>query len=207
MLVSSSILRLPAIPIAFEYLKSVRAYSVRVYTATIGSHSNLLTIKIKSLVRCETEHLQWFKTSRCASILLLVPLLAPAGSVDVGSVLTQLIATHADPVIRTVIRYKLGFPTWNRVAGADADDLRQEVVAQLLTELNKFIEQPDTHPIADMRGLSAVIAHRVCARWMRQQFPERHALKNRLYYLLRRHEAFAIWREGGLYSILERSLA
>src|SRR5262245_25377627 len=43
--------------------------------------------------------------------------------------------------------------------------------------------------------MAAVIAHRACSRWMRRQFPERHALKNRLHYLLTRQRGFALWQD------------
>ena len=125
---------------------------------------------------------------------LLDPLLMSGGSVNTGSLLAQLIAGYADPIIHAIVRCKLGFPVRDRTIEADSEDLCQEAVAQLLAELHRFKEQPDTHPIADMRGLAAVIAHRVCARWMRQQFPERHALKNRLHYLLTHRKDFAVWR-------------
>jgi len=46
-----------------------------------------------------------------------------------------------------------------------------------------------------MRGMAAVIAHRTCARWMRRQFPERHALKNRLHYLLTRQRGLSLWQD------------
>jgi hypothetical protein len=65
---------------------------------------------------------------------------------------------------------------------------------QLLSALQQFRRQPETHPISDLRGLTAVIVHRACSRWMRRQFPERHALKNRLYYLLTHQNGFAVWQ-------------
>jgi hypothetical protein len=76
----------------------------------------------------------------------------------------------------------------------DVNDLRQEAIVQLLAELQQFRKQPDRHPINDVRGLAAVIAYRVCSTWMRHQFPERHALKNRLYYLLTRQNGFGLWQ-------------
>jgi hypothetical protein len=63
--------------------------------------------------------------------------------------------------------------------------------------LQRFRKLPGGHPISDVRGMAAVIAHRTCARWMRRQFPERHALKNRLHYLLTRQRGFALWQDDG----------
>jgi hypothetical protein len=70
-------------------------------------------------------------------------------------------------------------------------------VLQLLAQLQRFRKLPAGHPISDLRGMAAVIAHRACARWMRRQFPERHALKNRLHYLLTRQRGLALWDENG----------
>lgn len=125
---------------------------------------------------------------------LLEPLLLAAGDEQADTFLSQLITTHVEPVIKGVIRYKLHFNSHHAVEQAEADDIRQEVMVQLLAELQKLRQQPQAHSISDVRGLSAVIAHRACSRWMRRQFPERHALKNRLHYLLTRQSGFALWQ-------------
>jgi RNA polymerase sigma factor (sigma-70 family) len=128
------------------------------------------------------------------------PLLGPlleASDDRADDLLLQLINVHAEPVIKGVIRFKLRLNTSQR---GEADDIYQEVVVQLLAQLQKFRELPDGHPIGDVRGMAAVIAHRTCARWLRRQFPERHALKNRLHYLVTRQRGFALWedRDGRL---------
>src|SRR6185369_9524593 len=99
-------------------------------------------------------------------------------------------------VIKSVIRFKLRFSTNRDTQRAEADDIYQEVVLQLLAQLQRFRKQPDSHPITDLRGIAAVIAHRTCAGWLRRQFPERHALKNRLHYLLTRQRGFALWEDA-----------
>jgi hypothetical protein len=126
--------------------------------------------------------------------VLLEPLLQAASDEQVDTFLSQLITTYVEPVIQGVIRYKLHFNSHRAVEQAEADDIRQEVTVQLLAELQKACQQPETHSISDVRGLAAVIAHRACSRWMRRQFPERHALKNRLHYLLTRQSGFALWQ-------------
>lgn len=125
---------------------------------------------------------------------LLEPLLLAAGDEQADTFLSQLITTHIEPVIKSVIRYKLHFNSHHAVEQAEADDIRQEVTLQLLAELRKLCHHPETHAISDVRGLAAVIAHRACSRWMRHQFPERHALKNRVHYLLTRQNGFALWQ-------------
>ena len=126
---------------------------------------------------------------------LLAPLAVTASGEEADLFLSKLITTHAQPVIRAIIRYKLGFPSQDAARHPDAEDLHQESVLQLTSELQKFRQSPSSHPISDVRALAAVIAHRVCSRWMRRLFPERHALKNRLYYLLTHRRQFAAWRD------------
>src|SRR5215813_726855 len=125
---------------------------------------------------------------------LLAPLLLRAEDGEADEFLARIIAAHAEPVINGAIRYKLRLDS---IGGdAEAEDLRQEAIAQLLNRLQKFRADAEAHSIKDLRGLAATIAYRVCARWMRRQFPERHALRNRIQYLLTRQAGFAIWRKG-----------
>jgi RNA polymerase sigma factor (sigma-70 family) len=128
---------------------------------------------------------------------LLEPLLLEANDDKADELLLQLINVHAEPVIKGVIRFKLRLSSSQR---AESDDIYQEVILQLLAQLQKFRKLPDGYPIGDVRGMAAVIAHRTCARWLRRQFPERHALKNRLHYLVTRQRGFALWQntEGQL---------
>jgi DNA-directed RNA polymerase specialized sigma24 family protein len=125
---------------------------------------------------------------------LLEPLLLPTRDEEIDQYLSQLIAIHAEPVIKGIVRHKLHLKSHHGIGQADADDIQQEVVVQLLTALRRLRQQPVAHPIGDLRGLTAVIAHRACSQWMRRRFPARHQLKNRLSYLFTRHPGFAIWR-------------
>jgi len=125
---------------------------------------------------------------------LLEPLIHMRGGEETDVFLSQIIAVHAEPVINGIIRYRLRH-NLNHGAEAEADDLRQEAIAQLLVELQKLRSDMETHPIRDLRGLAATITHRLCTRWMRRQFPRRHALRNQIQYLLTRQAGFALWRD------------
>ena len=127
--------------------------------------------------------------------VLLEPLLAETSDQQVDHLLSELITVHAEPVIKGVIRFKLRLNSYRETQRAEADDIQQEVVLQLVAQLQRFRKLPSGHPISDVRGMAAVIAHRTCARWMRRQFPERHALKNRLHYLLTRQRGFELWQD------------
>jgi DNA-directed RNA polymerase specialized sigma24 family protein len=124
---------------------------------------------------------------------LLEPLVQMSGAEEMDVFLSQLIAVHVEPVINGIIRYKLRHNLKSSGAEAEAEDLRQEAIAQLLAELLKLRSDIETHPIRDVRGLAATITHRLCAGWMRRQFPRRHALRNQIQYLLTRQAGFALW--------------
>ncbi|HET8782720.1 MAG TPA: hypothetical protein VFM63_09890 [Pyrinomonadaceae bacterium] len=127
---------------------------------------------------------------------LLEPLLRRGDDDRADELVLELISVHAEPVIKGVIRFKLRLSSYRATQRAESDDIYQEVLLQLLAQLQKFRKLPEGHPIADLRGMAAVIAHRTCARWMRRQFPERHALKNRLHYLVTRQRGFALWQNA-----------
>jgi DNA-directed RNA polymerase specialized sigma24 family protein len=125
---------------------------------------------------------------------LLTPLWQVAGTAAAEQPLAHLITTHVEPVIKSVVHFKLRLIGANRPS--EADDVRQEALTEVLGELRKFQRQPDRHPIADVRGLAATIAYRACYRWLRRQSPQRHALKSRLQYVLTRRQGFALWPDA-----------
>jgi DNA-directed RNA polymerase specialized sigma24 family protein len=126
---------------------------------------------------------------------LLEPLLLEVSDEQADELLLELITLHAEPIIKGIIRYKLHLNSHRADGRAESDDMYQEALVQLLVELRQLRNQPDEHPITDVRGMAAVIAHRTCSRWMRRQFPERHSLKNRLQYLLTRQRGLALWQD------------
>ncbi len=126
---------------------------------------------------------------------LLEPLLLTTRDEEIDQCLSQLIAIHAGPVIKGIVRHKLHLNSHRGIEPADAEDIHQEVVVQLLAALRRLRQQPAAHPIGNLRGLTAVIAHRACSRWMRRRFPARHALKNRLSYLFTHYPGFALWQD------------
>lgn len=128
---------------------------------------------------------------------LLEPLLLESGDERADAFLARLIDEHAGPVIKGVIRYKLHLNPHRATQRDEAEDLYQEALLQLLARLRQFRREPGGRPIADVRGMAAIIAHRTCSGWMRRQFPERHALKNRLHYLLTRQKGLALWQDEG----------
>jgi RNA polymerase sigma factor (sigma-70 family) len=125
---------------------------------------------------------------------LLESLLLLTDDERAGDLLSQLITLHAEPVIKEVIRYKLHVNPYRGARQADASEIQQEAIMQLVAALQQLRERPDAQPVGNLRGLAAVIANRACSQWMRRQSPQRYAFKRRLYYLLTRQRGFALWR-------------
>src|SRR5918998_4757343 len=91
---------------------------------------------------------------------LLEPLLPEPNGGRADDLLARLIDEHAAPVIKGVIRYKLHLNPHRTTQRDESEDLYQEALLQLLSRLRQFRAEPGRHPIADLRGMAAVIAHR-----------------------------------------------
>ena len=83
---------------------------------------------------------------------LLEPLLPNVSEEQADDILSELIAVHAEPLIKGIIHYKLHFSSHGGNQRAEADDIYQEVLVRLLGEVARLRSEPEKHPIADLRG-------------------------------------------------------
>ena len=127
---------------------------------------------------------------------ILLPLLDASNESESERLITEIISKHAEPVIRNIIKYKLRGPAggadYGRLA-ADAEDIYNDAVTQLLERLNKFRADPISNAIGQLHSYVAVITYHSYYRHLRQVYPQRHILKNRLRYLLTRQAGFSLW--------------
>lgn len=110
--------------------------------------------------------------------------------------LEKLVCEHAQPLVRQIIKSKLSiYPKRadDRREMQDSEDISNEVTLQLLKRLREFKANPVDEDFSDFRGYVAVIAYNACHRYLRQKYPARYRLKNRLRYILTHQEGFAIW--------------
>src|ERR1041384_1544590 len=89
----------------------------------------------------------------------------------------------------------LRFYLYNNGAAStqDANDLFNDIIANLLSRLRHIRSDRAQGPIADFRGYIAATAYNACNLYLRQKYPRRSRLKNRLRYLLSHDAAFALW--------------
>src|SRR6185295_3832017 len=105
--------------------------------------------------------------------------------------LELLLVNHAQPLITKIARRKL------QASPLDAGDVCSDVLTQLLARLRGFKANPDKKPIANFLGYVAVVAYNACHEHLRQKYPARFSLRNKLRYLLSHNQAFALWESGG----------
>lgn len=127
---------------------------------------------------------------------LLLPLLKAASESQAQDELERLIAQHAAPLARSIIGYKLrsslNYAERNRQS-QDAEDLIGEVLLQLFRDLQNFLNDPGARPIGNLRSYVATIAYHTWYDYLRERYPQRQSLKNKLRYLLTHRTGLAVW--------------
>ncbi len=109
--------------------------------------------------------------------------------------LASLIDEHAAPIVKEILGSSLRFHFDNSGGAStqDASDLFNEIVANLLARLRQIRNDSSRGAIADLRGYIAATAYNACNLYLRQKYPRRSRLKNRLRYLVSHDAAFALW--------------
>ena len=95
--------------------------------------------------------------------------------------LEKLVQEQAAPIVERVV--------WSKIRVAIAEDIRSEVIADLISRLRELKESGDRDTIRDFRAYCAVAAYHGCDKYYRRAFPQRHRLENQLRYLLGKHES------------------
>jgi RNA polymerase sigma factor (sigma-70 family) len=124
---------------------------------------------------------------------LLQSFLQTTDEAESQSLLAYLISGHAAPVIKEIIGYKMRSSfDWGRDA-QESEDIYNNVVISLLTHLRATKLRREDNLIGNFRGYVATITYNACANHLREKYPQRHILKNRLRYFLTHEEGFALW--------------
>jgi RNA polymerase sigma factor (sigma-70 family) len=106
------------------------------------------------------------------------------------ALLAALVFDTASPLIRkTVARRLMSSPPQDR------EDVAGDVILDLVSRLKRLKEAGDA-PIERFAAYVSVAAHNGCDQYLRQRYPQRHRLKNRLRYLLSKTPAFALWEDS-----------
>jgi RNA polymerase sigma factor (sigma-70 family) len=111
------------------------------------------------------------------------------GQPEEDALLAELVFESAAPVIRrTIARRLMTSPEQDR------NDVAGDVMLDIITRLKKLKREGGV-PIDRFAAYAAVSAHNGCDQYLRQCYPQRHRLKNRLRYLLGKMPRFAMWQD------------
>jgi hypothetical protein len=134
---------------------------------------------------------------------LLLAFIEEANEEKADLCMVQLIDEHAAPIVKEILgsSLRLHYDGYNTgTVKQDAGDLFNDIVANLISRLRQIKVDPAQASIADFRSYVAATAYNACNFYLRQKFPRRSRLKNRLRYLLSHDPDFALWTtdESGL---------
>ena len=119
---------------------------------------------------------------------------------EAEAVLASFLANTVEPVVRNVIRHRLGVflgSAADRAQERDAEDLHSEVILQVLARLRELRDDFDgERQVLNPAGYVAGLAHHVCSDYFRKKNPRRRRLWNNLRYLLSHHASFAVWEDA-----------
>jgi DNA-directed RNA polymerase specialized sigma24 family protein len=134
---------------------------------------------------------------------LLLPFIEESDQEKADLCLTHLIDEYAAPIVREILGSSWRIHIDGPGAGSskqDAGDLYNDIVVNLISRLRQIKDNPTQAGIVDFRSYVASTAYNACNLYLRQKFPRRSRLKNRLRYLLSHHHDLALWPtdESGL---------
>jgi len=135
---------------------------------------------------------------------LLFPFLKARGEVESEALLERLIVESAQPLIRDIISFKLKVSAsrWgDNQDGQELEDVSNEVIVKLLSTLRHYKSSPRAKSISNLRGYVAVMAYNASDEYLRQKYPKRYSLKNKVKYILTHKPGLALW-EGETRKVL-----
>jgi hypothetical protein len=130
---------------------------------------------------------------------ILLPFLQARNETDSESLLARLVYECADPIIKGILKRKLGVsltPVDGSYDNQNALEIAGDVHALLLAQLQRLKRQPAAASINNFRGYVALKTYSAYNAYLRRKHPRRWRLKNRLRYLFSRHAAFALWENA-----------
>ncbi|HKU75414.1 MAG TPA: sigma-70 family RNA polymerase sigma factor [Pyrinomonadaceae bacterium] len=113
--------------------------------------------------------------------------------------LDELVTIHAAPLIRQVLRRRLGFYVSAQGVNGnnqDAEDLYQEAMTRVVQVLHQLYSASDQN-IDNFDLYVSRIASNSCTDFLRAKSPARTRLKDGLRHLLKRHKDLVSWEHDG----------
>lgn len=130
---------------------------------------------------------------------LLVPYLTSHDDREQQQQLDVVLTVHAAPIIRQVLRRRLGFYVSTQGVNEnyqDPEDLYQEAMTRVIQLLNR-LQSSSAPDIKNFEQYVSRIATNICIDFLRAKSPARTRLKDSLRDLLKRHKDLVSWEHEG----------
>jgi hypothetical protein len=126
--------------------------------------------------------------------LLIVFLRAP-GEAESEAALGELLCDHAQPLITNIVSFKLRAHAagWNLRDRQEVEDVASAVILKLVRALRQHKSAPQEKNIVSLRSYVAAMAYNASDEYVRQKYPRRFSLKNRIKYILTHQPGLAVW--------------
>jgi DNA-directed RNA polymerase specialized sigma24 family protein len=112
--------------------------------------------------------------------------------------LDELLSGYVAPIVEQIVRFKIC-----SVAGSgrgeepqDEEDIRSEVFLTLISHLRDMRSAGSTQPIENFRGYVAATTYNAVHQYIREKYPVRSRLKNRLRYLFNHRPNLALMKDA-----------
>ncbi|HYM60701.1 MAG TPA: hypothetical protein VEZ11_07400 [Thermoanaerobaculia bacterium] len=121
---------------------------------------------------------------------ILHPLIRERNELRREKLLERILVEHLDGIIRRALQRRVSRLPSGRSVAVSVDDVRSTVFLRLLKRLRTLSENG---PIQNLAGYATTVTLNAWEDSLREAFPQRTLLKNRIRYVLQRDERFALW--------------
>jgi DNA-directed RNA polymerase specialized sigma24 family protein len=127
----------------------------------------------------------------------LLPFLDASNAPEEASALARLNTEQIEPTIRRGLGYKLRFfrPQSEQNLRPEFEEIYNDIQLRLLKRLRALKEDPTQNQIANLRGYVATVTRNTCDEYLRQRYPLRRSLKDKVRRHLLSHNQFALWED------------
>ncbi|MEW6209302.1 MAG: hypothetical protein AB1631_13105 [Acidobacteriota bacterium] len=128
---------------------------------------------------------------------LLLAFLRASGEAESEAALERLLCDHAQPLIKNIISFKLRAHAagWGFRDGQEVEDVSSDVILKLVRALRQHKSAPQEKNIISLRSYVAAMAYNASDEYVRQKYPRRFSLKNRIKYILTHQPGLALWEK------------
>ena len=128
----------------------------------------------------------------------LLPFLDASNAPEEAAALARLNSEQIEPVIRRGLGYKLRFSRpqgEQNLQRPEFEEIYNDIQLRLLKRLRALKQDPTGNQIVNLRGYVATVTRNTCDEYLRQLYPLRRSLKDKVRRHLLSHAEFGLWED------------